>query len=177
MRLLICEQSTLFREGIKAVLLTHPSIEVVGTASNGKQAFERVLSLRPDVVLMDIAMSYLGGFSGVDFITRTDKDIRILVFTALEEEEMLAQCLNSGASGYIRKDATGEQLVEAIQTVYEGGTYFRPRPMQFPEDPVYHEAREISSFANSLQVNGSTIVSKPREQALPGNLIEFPSSN
>ncbi len=175
MRLLICEQYTLFREGIKAVLLTHPSIEVVGTAADGRQAIERTLGLRPDVVLMDISMNFLGGFSGVDFITRTDKSVKILVFTDEEEEGIIEQCLNSGASGYVRKDTTSEQLIEAFQTVFEGGTYFKPRPERFCKACSLNHSIAVS--ADLEKAKDRTLLTKPKDYIFPSNLFEFPNSN
>ena len=129
-RLLICDDHTLFREGVKAILRADPSIEVVGEATDGKQAVESALSLRPDVVLMDVSMPALVGYEAVRRIAKVDKRIKILVLTMYEEEEIISLCLNAGASGYILKDAPAAQLLEAIHALDRGGKYLSPIAMQ-----------------------------------------------
>lgn len=129
-RLLICDDHTLFREGIKAILRADPSIEIIGEATDGKQAVENALHLRPDVVLMDVSMPALVGYEAVRRITKVDKRIKILVLTMYEEEEIIGLCLNAGASGYVLKDAPAAQLLEAIHSVHQGGKYLSPLAMQ-----------------------------------------------
>lgn len=126
MRLLICDDHTLFREGIKAILRTDPSIEVVGEAADGKQAIHFALTLRPDVVLMDVSMPAMIGYEAIRNIARADRKIRILVLTMYDDEEIISLCLNAGAAGYILKDAPAAQLIEAIHTLQEGGNYLSP---------------------------------------------------
>jgi len=129
-RLLICDDHTLFREGIKSILRVDPSIEVVGEAADGRQAVESALRSRPDVVLMDVSMPVMIGYEAVRRISKANKNIRILVLTMYEEEEIIGLCLNAGASGYILKDAPAAQLIEAIHILHEGGKYLSPRAMQ-----------------------------------------------
>ena len=130
LRLLICDDHTLFREGIKAILRADPSIEIIGEATDGKQAVEKALSLRPDVVLMDVSMPALVGYEAVRRIAKVNKRIKILVLTMYEEEEIIGLCLNAGASGYVLKDAPAAQLLEAIHRVHQGGKYLSPLAMQ-----------------------------------------------
>jgi len=129
-RLLICDDHTLFREGVKAILRADPSIEIVGEATDGKQAVESALRLRPDVVLMDVSMPALVGYEAVRRIAKVDKRIKMLVLTMYEEEEIISLCLNAGASGYILKDAPAAHLLEAIHALHEGGKYLSPLAMQ-----------------------------------------------
>ena len=129
-RLLLCDDHTLFREGIKAILRADPSIDVVGESTDGKQAVEDALRLRPDVVLMDVSMPALVGYEAVRRIVRVDKRIKILVLTMYEEEEIISLCLNAGASGYILKDAPAAQLLEAIHSLHKGGKYLSPVAMR-----------------------------------------------
>jgi two-component system, NarL family, response regulator NreC len=126
MRVLICDDHTLFREGIKAILRGDPCVEVVGEASDGRLAVECALELRPDIVLMDVSMPGMVGYEAIRRILKTDDKIKILVLTMYEEEEIIGLCLNAGASGYILKDAPAAQLVEAIHTVDKGGKYLSP---------------------------------------------------
>ncbi|MBI3895008.1 MAG: response regulator transcription factor [Acidobacteria bacterium] len=130
MRMLICDDHTLFREGIKSILSGDPSIEVIGEAADGRQAVEYTGRLHPDVILMDVSMPEMIGYEAIRRISKADKNVKILVLTMYEEEEIIGLCLNAGASGYILKDAPAGQLIEAIHIVHEGGKYLSPRAMQ-----------------------------------------------
>ena len=130
MRILICDDHTLFREGIKAILSADPSIEIVGEAADGKQAVEYASRFHPDIILMDISMPAMIGYEAIRHIIKADKNVKILVLTMYEEEEIIGLCLNAGASGYILKDAPASQLIEAIHILHKGGKYLSPRAMQ-----------------------------------------------
>jgi len=125
-RILICDDHTLFSDGIKAILRFEASIEVVGEARDGRQAVEKVKELRPDVVLMDVAMPDLSGFEATRRVLDAAPDVKVLMLTMHDEEELVARCLEAGAAGYIIKDAPASQLVYAIQTVLKGERYLSP---------------------------------------------------
>jgi two-component system, NarL family, response regulator NreC len=127
MRVLICDDHTLFREGIKAILEADDAIEIVGEAADGRQAVDMALSLHPEVVLMDVSMPNMIGYEAIRLIKHRDKRIRVLVLTMYEEEEVIALCLSAGASGYILKDAPATQLLEALRIVNTGGSYLSPQ--------------------------------------------------
>jgi DNA-binding NarL/FixJ family response regulator len=122
-RVLLCDDHTLFREGIKSILAGEPSIEVVGEATGGRQAIDKTARLDPDVVLMDIAMPDLGGCETTRAIRRENKRVKILVLTMYDEEELVTRCLEAGASGYLLKDAPASELVQAIHRLSRGGAY------------------------------------------------------
>jgi len=124
---LICDDHALFREGVKTVLSAQPDIEVVGEASDGKEAVERAIRLGPDVVLMDISMPMLKGFEAVRRIRKGCPDVKVLILTVYDDEDMVARCLDSGAAGYVLKDSPPLQLVYAIQTVYQGQQFLSPK--------------------------------------------------
>ncbi len=124
---LICDDHALFREGVKTVLSAQPDIEVVGEASDGKEAVERAIRLGPDVVLMDISMPMLKGFEAVRRIRKGRPDVKVLILTVYDDEDMVARCLDSGAAGYVLKDSPPLQLVYAIQTVYQGEQFLSPK--------------------------------------------------
>ncbi len=124
---LICDDHALFREGVKTVLSAQPDIEVVGEASDGKEAVERAIRLGPDVVLMDISMPVLKGFEAVRRIRKGRPDVKVLILTVYDDEDMVARCLDSGAAGYVLKDSPPLQLVYAIQTVYQGEQFLSPK--------------------------------------------------
>jgi len=125
-RILICDDHTLFSEGIKAILRSEPSLEVVGEARDGRQAVEKVKELHPDIVLMDIAMPDLSGFEATRRVHEADTSVRVLILTMHDEEELVARCLEAGAAGYLIKDAPASQLIYAIETVMKGERYLSP---------------------------------------------------
>jgi two-component system, NarL family, response regulator NreC len=125
-RLLLCDDQALFRAGMKAVLAEHSAIEVVGEAADGQAAIEETARLRPDVVLMDVEMPRLNGVEATRRITRAHHDVRILMLSMYDEPELVARCLEAGASGYLLKDAAVADLAGAIEAVAAGGRYVSP---------------------------------------------------
>ena len=129
-RVLLCDDHTLFREGIKAILKDETSIEIVGEAADGRQAVAKALQLRPDVVLMDIAMPDLSGFDATRRILQTNAKAKVIILTMYEEEEVINRCLAAGASGYVLKDAPRAHLIHAIDVVNKGGQYMSSRALK-----------------------------------------------
>ncbi|HVY94782.1 MAG TPA: response regulator transcription factor [Bryobacteraceae bacterium] len=127
LRVLVCDDHSLFREGVKSILSAQPDIDVIGEAFDGLQAVDLAKTLRPDVVLMDISMPLLKGFDATRRIHRMLPDIKILVLTIHDDEDLVARCLMEGAAGYILKDAPPSQLVYATQAVGRGERYLSPR--------------------------------------------------
>jgi len=127
---LLCDDHTLFREGIKAILRDEPSIEIVGEAEDGREAVIKAQELRPDVVLMDISMPYLNGFDATARILQANPKIRVLILTMYEEEEVITRCLAAGASGYVLKDAPRADLIHAVDAVKRGGQYLSSRALK-----------------------------------------------
>jgi two-component system response regulator NreC len=123
LKVFVCDDHTLFREGIKSILGKAPEIEIVGEARNGREAVEKVLRLRPDVVLMDVGLPDLSGLQATRRIKHAQKHIHVLMLSMYDEEEIIAGCLDAGASGYLVKDAALPQLLHAIEAVRKGGTY------------------------------------------------------
>ena len=129
-RVLLCDDHTLFREGIKAILKDEPSIEIVGEAEDGRQAVAKALELHPDVVLMDIAMPDLSGFDATRRILQANPKAKVIVLTMYEEEEVINRCLAAGAAGYVLKDAPRAHLIHAIDVVNKGGQYMSSRALK-----------------------------------------------
>jgi DNA-binding NarL/FixJ family response regulator len=122
-RLLLCDDHALFRAGMTAVLREQPGIDVVGEAGDGQAALDVVERLRPDVVLMDIAMPRLDGFEATRRLTHAHPQVKVLILTMYVEDELIARCLDAGASGYVLKDVPVAQLAQAIHCVARGEQY------------------------------------------------------
>lgn len=125
-RVLICDDHTILREGIRLLLNAQPDIEVVGEASDGRDAVTQARTLKPDVILMDIAMPSLNGLEATKQIHRDDPNARVLVLTMYESDEYVAQMLEAGATGYVLKKVAGSELVYAIRAVHQGEAFLYP---------------------------------------------------
>ncbi len=122
-RILIADDHTLLRAGLKALLEQDPSIEVVGEADNGRDAIRAVGQLSPTLVLMDLTMPGMNGIDAVTEIKRRYPEVRVLVMTLHKAEDYIHASLKAGADGYILKDATQEEFRVAIRSVSMGKTY------------------------------------------------------
>ncbi len=125
-RVLIADDHSLMRKGLKQILELEKDIEVVGQAADGRQAIEMATSLKPDVVLMDINMPILSGIQAIRMLKDNNTSARIIVLTIHEDKEYLLETIRMGAAGYILKDAEAEHLIEAIRMVCKGKTYIQP---------------------------------------------------
>lgn len=123
-RLLIVDDHLLVRDGIAALLQEDPSIAVVGFANNGQQALEKVSQFNPDVVLMDIAMPVMDGLQATQKIMAQHPETKVLILSMHDEPEYVRNIMRAGASGYVLKDVSAEELLRAIITVSQCGSYF-----------------------------------------------------
>jgi DNA-binding NarL/FixJ family response regulator len=129
-RILICDDHTLFVEGVKAMLRNELSLEIVGEARDGRQAVELVKQLKPDIILMDVSMPDMNGFDATRRVHESNSNVKVLILTMHDEEELVARCLEAGAAGYIIKDAPASQLLYAIETVHKGERYLSPNVLK-----------------------------------------------
>jgi two-component system response regulator NreC len=124
---LICDDHALFREGVKTILTSQPDFDVVGEAEDGKEGVDLATRLQPDVVLMDISMPVLKGFEATRRIKKARPEVKVLILSVYDDEDLVARCLDAGASGYVLKDSPPPQLIYAIQAVSRGQQYMSPR--------------------------------------------------
>ncbi len=122
-RILVADDHALVREGIIALLKLHEDIEVLAEAADGKETIEKAVKLRPDIVLMDIAMPGLGGLEATLEIKKANPDIKILVLSQYDDREYISRLLKAKVSGYILKHAVGTDLISAIRAVARGEFY------------------------------------------------------
>jgi two-component system response regulator NreC len=125
-RILIADDHTLLRSGIRALLEAEPDLTVVGEAEDGREAVRLAHQLHPHVVLMDIAMPLLNGLEATRQIKREHPETKVLVLTMYDHEEYFRQLLEVGASGYIIKRAAAGELVAAIRAVHNGQAVLSP---------------------------------------------------
>ena len=127
-RVLLADDHTILRAGLKMMLNAQPDIEVVGEASDGTPGGGRGAAPAPDVILMDITMPEINGIEATRQVKRLLPETRVLVLTMHENEEYLFQVLRAGASGYILKEAADTELIPAIRVVSPAGSISRPPP-------------------------------------------------
>ncbi|HEY7294809.1 MAG TPA: response regulator transcription factor, partial [Dehalococcoidia bacterium] len=125
-RVLLADDHRLVRAGLRVLLGTQPDIEVVGEAGDGEETVVETQRLRPDIVLMDLAMPKGGGLEATRRIAESGLPARVLILTAQAEAQYLLPVLRVGGSGYLLKDAADEELVEAIRAVHRGEAYLPP---------------------------------------------------
>jgi two-component system response regulator NreC len=125
-RVLIVDDHTLIRDGICALLALVSDVEVVGEASNGKEALEKVKDLYPDVVLMDLTMPVMGGLEATRRIRKEFPTVKVLVMTQYDDSDYVIPVIEAGARGFITKMSAFSELSSAIQSVYSGESFLSP---------------------------------------------------
>ena len=167
-RVLIADDHTLFRDGLRSLLASIPDIEVVGEAASGKEAVRLASEHQPDVILMDIQMHDLNGIEATRQILRTSPHIGIVVLTMFQDDDSVFAVMRAGARGYVLKGADQGVLLRAVRAVANGESLFSPeiaarlmqffssserasRPELFPE--LTEREREILSFIADGQTN------------------------
>lgn len=125
-KVLLVDDQSLIRQGLKALLELEPDLEVVGDAENGEIAIHLIEELSPDVVLMDIRMPIMDGVAATWEIQKRFPGIKVLVLTTFDDDEYVKAALQNGAMGYLLKDTPSEELAVAIRAVYKGYTQLGP---------------------------------------------------
>jgi DNA-binding NarL/FixJ family response regulator len=125
-RIVIAEDYTILREGLRSLLSSHPDFEIVGEAEDGQEAIRNVDRLKPDLALMDLSMPRMNGMDAIKEIKKRSPQTKVLVLTIHRTEEYIHAALQAGADGYILKDSTHAELGLAIKNILEGKRYISP---------------------------------------------------
>ena len=123
-KVLLVDDHAVVRDGIRARLEQHPDFSVVGEAINGREAIQKVSELNPDVVLMDISMPVMNGMDAAKYLREKYPDIKVIILTMHEHKEYIQGVIRCGAQGYIVKDVSSSEMINAIKTVCNGETYY-----------------------------------------------------
>lgn len=138
-RVVVADDHKIVLEGLVALLQDQPNMQVVGQATAGRSALDVIRNTRPDVALLDITMPELTGLEITRQLAEELPDVKVLVLTMHDEEAFLFEALQAGASGYILKGASSDELIFAIEEVVRGGAYITPQLAKGLVDQALHE--------------------------------------
>ena len=147
-RVLLTDDHTLFRQGVRTLLASEPDIEVAGEAASALDAVAAARQLRPDVVLMDIGMNGMSSFEATRQIRRERPESKVIFLSMYDDEDYLAEGVEIGGSGYVLKDSPADQLVTAIREVHRGGSFLSPRL--------------LTRLVDGFRIQGHNAVRQPR---------------
>jgi two-component system response regulator NreC len=151
-KVLLVDDHTIVRQGIKALLDTQEGIEVVGEAEDGREAIEKAKQMAPNVIVIDITMPNLNGIEATRQIKKINPEIKVLVLTVHDNEEYIHRILQAGASGYLLKESAVSDLVSAINAVEKGDIFLSPSISKVVvKDYIRHAETESGDF-DSLNV-------------------------
>ncbi|MGQ4659837.1 response regulator [Lysobacter sp. F6437] len=129
-RVMLVDDQTLVRQGVRSLLALADGVEVVAEASDGRQAIEVIPQVNPDVVLMDMRMPVMSGLEALQALARLGTLPPTIILTTFDDDQLVLAGIKAGAKGYLLKDVSLEQLVDAIQTVAAGGSLMQPAMTQ-----------------------------------------------
>ena len=149
--MLVVDDDDLMRAGLRAVLSSDETIEVVGEATTGRHAIERVRALRPQVVLMDVRMPDLDGIAATREVLASSPEVKVVILTTFEQDDYVFGAINAGASGFLLKRTRPEQLITAVHTVAAGDSLLSPSVTRTVLDRVAKQRVSPSDTDRRLQ--------------------------
>ncbi len=160
-RLLLVDDQSLVRQGLKAMLSLETDLEIIGMAENGEEAIAQVETLQPDVVLMDLRMPVMNGTTSTRIICERFPNIKVLVLSTYDDDRDVAEAIRAGAKGYLLKDMPSEELVDAIRCVFRGYTQLAPGLLE----RVINQKQQQSSTSESVNDALSVLTSRELDVA------------
>jgi two-component system response regulator NreC len=179
-RVLLADDHAILSEGLRALLNHYDDVEVVGEARDGNEALARVAELRPDVVLMDIAMPGMNGIEATRLIREQHPHTRVLVLSQHGERQYVLALLQAGASGYLLKRALGSDLIGAVRTVARGETYLHPAVSTVLVEEMRHRSEPLTPREQEILqhiVRGQTSPQIAAGLSLSVKTVEWHRSN
>ncbi len=163
-KILLADDHTIVRQGLKLILASQPDFEVVGEAANGREAVELAQKLKPDIVILDVAMPELNGIEATKRMNEANSRIRILVLSMHKEAVYVREILKAGARGYLLKDVIDTELLNAVRSVARGDGYVSPavsgallsdyrQNVTNPVDLLSNREREVLQFIAEGKTN------------------------
>lgn len=153
-QILLVEDQTLMRQGLKTILDLEPGFHVIGEAADGESGVKMALAMRPDAVLMDIQMPHLNGVEATAQLCRQWPEAKVIILTTFDRDDYVYQGVRAGALGYLLKDAPANKLIETIRRVHAGEVFIQPeiasralremmRPTTTSVEPLSEREREV----------------------------------
>lgn len=153
-RILLVEDQTLMRQGLRTILELEPDMQVVGEAADGERGVQQALALRPDITLMDVQLPNQSGVEATAAICAAWPAAKVIILTTFDRDDYVYQAVRAGAAGFLLKDTPAEHLLAVVRRVQAGETFIQPeiaaralrelvRPAQAPLDPLSEREREV----------------------------------
>ncbi|MBI4515010.1 MAG: response regulator transcription factor [Deltaproteobacteria bacterium] len=143
-RILLADDHTVVRRGLRRILESDPMVEIVGEAGDGRAAVESAARLKPGVAIVDISLPELNGVEVTRQLAKAAPDTKVLILSMHADQAYIRQCLHAGAKGYLLKDADDEDLLKAVSALHAGGSYFSPTVSRIVLDGYLHDAPPIA---------------------------------
>jgi two-component system response regulator NreC len=150
-KIMLADDHTIVRQGLARLLEEQPNLKVIGEATNGRHAVDKATQLKPDIVIMDIAMPRLNGIEAAKRIRKYLPETKIIILSMYSHEHYIHELLESGVSGYLLKDSSGRDIIRAVHAAMKNETYLSPSISKVLVD-TYRSHRKVSSQAERYKL-------------------------
>lgn len=175
-KIMIVDDHSVVRKGIINLLEDEENIEIVGEASDGVEAIERIKELKPQIVFLDLTMPKMSGLEVAKIISQKYNGVKSLIFSMHNNQEYMVEAVENGAMGYLLKDTSKEEILKAIDTVSKGNKYFPPNVSALIIDGLLAQKRESVKTTTKKEVESPLKVLSKQEKVILGYIIEGLSS-
>ncbi len=161
-QVVLVDDHTIVRNGLRSILESTDEIEVIGEASNGEEALEKIAYLKPQIMLIDISMPGMSGIELVGKVVKQNNSIRPVILSMHNDDAYILKSVEAGAYGYLLKDATREEILSALHTVKDGEKYFNPAVAAVIVNGYLSQVQKVERVAESRK----TLLSKKEKEVL-----------